>query len=78
MPISTDSPDFTWLLFASLAIGSVGFGLFIYGKKQRRWPQLIAGCVLTVYPYFVGSLWWMLGIGAAVIGALILAVRAGW
>lgn len=78
MPTSPDGPDFEWLLFASLAIGSVGVGLFIYGKKQGRWPQLLAGCVLSVYPYFVNSLGWMIGIAVAVIGALVLAVRAGW
>jgi len=29
-------------LFLSLVVSTVGLGLFIYGKKQQRLPQLIA------------------------------------
>ena len=65
-------------LFASLAIGAVGFALLVYGKKQQRLPQLVAGLVLCVYPYFVASVGWMLGIGAAILAALTLALRAGY
>jgi branched-subunit amino acid transport protein len=64
-------------LFASIIIGAVGLGLFVYGKRQQRMPQLIAGIVLSVYPYFVASVGWMVGIGVAVVAALALAVRAG-
>jgi hypothetical protein len=64
-------------LFASLIIGAIGAGLFLYGKRQQRMPQLIAGIVLSVYPYFVASVGWMVGIGAAVVAVLALAVRAG-
>ncbi len=64
-------------LFASLIIGAVGLGLFVYGKRQQRMPQFIAGIVLSVYPYFVASVGWMIGIGFAVVAALALAVRAG-
>jgi hypothetical protein len=65
-------------LYLSLVIGGVGFVLFVYGKKQDRWPQLVAGLVLMVYPYFVGSAVPMLGVGTAVVAALWLAVRAGY
>ena len=44
------------LLFLSLVTSGMGFVLFMYGKKQERWPQLVAGIVLMVYPYFVDSL----------------------
>jgi len=40
-------------------IGLVGFGLFLYGKKQQRIPQLGVGLALMVYPYFVPSAVWM-------------------
>jgi hypothetical protein len=30
-------------LFASVVIGLVGLSIFLYGKKQRRAPQLVAG-----------------------------------
>jgi hypothetical protein len=65
-------------LFASLFIGSIGFGLFMYGKKQERIPQLAAGVVLSVYPYFVPNVGWMIGIGVAILAGLTFLVRAGY
>ena len=65
-------------LFLSLIVSGVGFVLFVYGKKQERWPQLVAGLVLMVYPYVVGGAVPMLLVGAAVLGALWFAVRSGY
>jgi len=65
-------------LFLSILISAVGLGFFIYGKKQRRAPQLIAGVVLMGYSYFVGSVVWMLVIAAGVLTALWSIVRLGW
>jgi 4-hydroxybenzoate polyprenyltransferase len=65
-------------IFLSLVVGGVGFVLFVYGKKQDRWPQLVAGIVLMVYPYFVGSAVPMLLVGVAIVGGLWLAVRSGY
>ena len=65
-------------LFLSLLISSVGAGLFIYGKKQGRWPQMAAGVLLCVYPYFVSNLWLMGGISVVLCAAVWVAVRAGW
>ena len=39
-------------LFLSLILGGLGFVLFVYGKRQERWPQLAAGLVFLVYLYF--------------------------
>jgi hypothetical protein len=64
-------------LFASLVVSALGYALFSYGKKQARLPQLATGVVLMVYPYFVGGVAAMLGIGAGLVLALWLAVRAG-
>jgi len=64
-------------LFATLLVSSVGMGLFLYGKKQARTPQLFAGLVLMIYPGFISSAAAMLAIGAALLGGLVLAVRAG-
>jgi len=65
-------------LLASMLIGSVGLGLLIYGKKQIRVPQIVAGIVLLVYPYFVSNVLLMLGIAVAAMGALWGALRLGW
>jgi hypothetical protein len=66
--------DAAWL-FVSLAIGAVGAGLFLYGKKQARWPILACGLILCIYPYFVSNVWVMLGIALALIAALWLLLR---
>ena len=65
-------------LFISLVIGSVGFVLVYYGKKQQRWPHAVAGILLIVYPYFVDSWAVMAAIGAAICAGLWWAVKQGY
>jgi hypothetical protein len=36
-----------------LLFGSIGFGYFIYGKKQSHPVAKYTGIVLMVYPYFI-------------------------
>lgn len=62
-------------LFASLVIGSIGLGLTLYGRRARRFPHLVAGLVLIIYPYFVSSVMLMIGIAVGVLAALWLALR---
>jgi hypothetical protein len=64
-------------LLASVFLGSVGLGFFVYGKKQRRAPHLAVGVLLMVYPYFVSSVALMLLIGAGLVGLLYLATYVG-
>ena len=64
-------------LAASLVVGAVGFGLFIYGKKQARLPQFIVGLVMMVYPYFVAGPVAMLSIAVALVVTLTVALRSG-
>jgi hypothetical protein len=42
-------------LFIGLFTGTVGFGYFMYGKKQSRVVPMISGAVLMVVPYLIGS-----------------------
>lgn len=71
------SLDPTWL-FLSLIPSGVGLVLFVYGKKEQRWPHVAAGLALMVYPYFATSLVALLG-GGAVIGlGFWAAMRLGW
>ena len=65
-------------LLAGLLVSSIGFVLFVYGRKMRRVPHVGAGIVLFVYPYFVPSALWMLAIAACLLGLLWVAVRAGY
>ena len=41
-------------------------------------PQLVAGLVLMIYPYFTTGIATLVGIGAAVALALWYVVRLGW
>ncbi len=66
------------VLFLSLVTSGIGFVLFVYGKKQERGPQLVAGLVMMVYPYFVSSLLMNVLVGAGILGAMWLAIRQGW
>jgi hypothetical protein len=55
-----------------MLIGSIGLGLLVYGRKQRRGLHLAAGLLLMIYPYFLSSVLLMLVIAAAVLGLLYL------
>jgi hypothetical protein len=71
------SLDPTWL-FLSLFPSGLGFVLFVYGRKQQRWPLVAFGIALMTYPYFAQSIAMLLGVGAALTVALWLAIRGGW
>lgn len=71
------SLDPIWL-FLSLIPAGIGFVLFVYGKKQGRWPQLVAGVVFMAYPYFTPSLVSLVGVGVGLGVGLWLLVRGGW
>ncbi|MBF0532871.1 MAG: hypothetical protein HQL23_07240 [Candidatus Omnitrophica bacterium] len=40
-------------MIGALIFGAIGFVAFVYGKKNCRWPLMIIGAALMVYPYFV-------------------------
>jgi hypothetical protein len=69
--------DPTWLLL-SLIPGGAGFVLFVYGKKQQRWPQLVAGLTLMVYPYFATTVTTLVVIGTITGGLLWYALWLGY
>ncbi len=64
-------------LLLSLAVGCVGLACFVYGKRQGRFPQMIAGAALSIYPYFVSNLLAMAAIAVGVLVLLWVAVRLG-
>jgi hypothetical protein len=64
-------------LLASMLVSSIGFVSFAYGKKQRRPAQLGVGLALMIFPYFVSSVPWMLGIAGALIATLIVLLKLG-
>jgi hypothetical protein len=50
-----------------LFFGSIGLGLFIYGRKQRAVVPLLCGLMLMVFPYFVSNVMLLVGIGVLLI-----------
>ncbi len=61
-------------LIAGFLVSSAGFVLFTYGRKMQRLPQLVAGLLLMIFPYFAPSVLWMLLGAAAILGGLWLLV----
>jgi hypothetical protein len=66
------------LIFLSLITGGIGTVLFVYGKKQGRWPHLVAGIAFIVYPYFADTLALAIGVGILIGVGLWLLVRQGY
>ena len=66
------------LLMLSLIPSGIGFVLFTYGRKQQRWPHLICGIALMVYPYFTPTVVSMAAVGAGLGAALYFMLLAGW
>ncbi len=67
----------TEALMASLLVSSIGAGLFIYGKRSQRVPQLVCGLALSICPLCVSGAAWILGISGALLLAMWQAVRSG-
>jgi hypothetical protein len=64
-------------LVASFFVSGLGFVLFEYGRRMKRAPQVGVGLVLMIFPYFVSSVWAMLGIAVALVVVLWLALMRG-
>jgi hypothetical protein len=69
--------DPTWL-FLSLIPGGIGFVLLTYGRKQDRWPQIVAGVAFLVYPYFATTITSLIAVGGALAGMLWMALKLDW
>lgn len=57
----------TAVLLWGLLFGSIGFGFFIYGKKQKAVVPLITGIVLCVVPYFIANVYVLVGVGVVLV-----------
>ena len=52
--------------------------LFVYGKKQGRVPQLVAGLAFMVYPYVATTVTTLVTFGLLIARARWLAIRFNW
>jgi hypothetical protein len=71
------SLDPTWLVLSMIPSG-VGFVLFVYGKKQARLPQLVAGLMLMAYPFFATTVTTLAVGGLLIWAGLWWALQLGW
>ncbi|HXH71432.1 MAG TPA: hypothetical protein VNI58_01285 [Mariprofundaceae bacterium] len=59
----------TATLYWGLLFGSIGFGFFLYGKRQKAIVPLVCGLLLMGFPYFVSNT-----MALVAIGALLMAI----
>ncbi len=57
----------TAVLVWGLLFGSIGFGFFIYGKKQKAVVPLVTGIVLCVVPYLIANVYILIGVGVVLM-----------
>jgi hypothetical protein len=50
-----------------MLFGAVGFGYFMYGRKQSRTVPLLCGIGLFVMPWIISSLFPLLAAGAVLM-----------
>jgi len=62
-------------LIAGTVISGIGMGLFLYGKRSARIPQLLTGLVLMGLPLFVSGALAMSAVCAAIVGGMWAFVR---
>jgi hypothetical protein len=55
------------VLLWGLLFGSIGFGFFLYGKKQKAVVPLITGIALCVVPYFIADVYVLVLVGLALM-----------
>ena len=63
------------LLLVSMFVSTVGFGIFWYGRKQKRVPQLGVGLLMMVVPYFLPTALIAGVVGLALCLLLFVLVR---
>ena len=57
----------TATLMWGLLFGSIGFGFFIYGRRQKAVLPLLSGLGLMVFPYFVSNSLLVVAIGIVLV-----------
>ena len=55
------------VLIWGMLFGAIGFGYFLYGKKQKAIIPLCVGIILCVFPYFIDNLYVLVGLGVTLI-----------
>ena len=59
----------TALLMWGMLFGAIGFGFFLYGKKQKAVVPLITGIALCVVPYCIANVY-----ALVIVGVILVAI----
>jgi hypothetical protein len=59
--------DSTSQILWGVIFGSIGFGFFLYGRKQRMVIPLRVGISLMIFPYFIANVYLLVFIGLALV-----------
>ena len=57
----------TAFLMWGMLFGAIGFGFFLYGKKQKLVVPLITGIALCVVPYFIANVYMLVLVGLVLV-----------
>ncbi len=57
----------TAVLLWGMLFGAIGFGYFLYGKKQKAVVPLIIGIALCVVPYFIANVYILVFVGLVLV-----------
>lgn len=57
----------TALLMWGMLFGAIGFGFFLYGRKQKSVVPLITGIALSVIPYFIANVYVLVMVGVILV-----------
>lgn len=60
-----------------MLVSGIGFVLFSFGRRRERFPFIVVGVVMLVYPYFVSDVFWMLALAPVLLLLLWVATRLG-
>jgi len=55
------------VLIWGMLFGAIGFGYFLYGKKQKAIIPLGVWIVLCVFPYFIDNVYVLVGVGVILV-----------
>ena len=57
----------TSLLIWGMIFASIGFGFFLYGRKQKAVVPFLTGIALFIIPYFIADVYLLITAGTVLI-----------
>ena len=52
------------MIMWGMAFGSIGMGMFVYGKRERAMVPLVCGVALSALPYVISSVVGLIAAGS--------------